>query len=140
MESERFLRYCSNESCEFYKKKMRGNIIQYGVQKNGTVRFKCTSCGKTFTKTRSTIYFYKHITKDELKVMCKLLAKKMSFRGIARKTNRHLDTVRGMFRTVNENFDKLKNYFLKDLDLSKEEVNSMSEHLKKKKSKKTFKN
>jgi len=119
---------------------MRGNIIQYGVQKNGTVRFKCTSCGKTFTKTHNTIYFHKHVTKDELKVMCRLLAKKMSFRGIARTTNRHLDTVRGMFHNIRENFDKLKDYFLKDLELSKEEVKVMSEYLKKKKSKKTFKN
>ena len=54
------------------------------------------------------------------------------------KNNIHSNTMVDFLEHLND--FKFLNDKLKDLDLSKEEVNSMSEHLKKKKSKKTFKN
>lgn len=140
MKADKFLKSCPNSDCKYYKKKMRGNIVSHGVASNGTKRFKCKSCGKTFAKTRNTFYFYRHMSKEEIKVMCKLLSKKMSFRGIARQTNHHLDTVRNLFHHIHENYDRMKEYFVKELDMSADELKAMSEHLKKKKSKKTFKN
>lgn len=126
---------CPNENCSKYDKHFRGNIIKFGTQKNGSPRYKCTACGKTFGKTRDTILFNKHLTKEELIQICRLLAQKMSFRKISRKTNKHLDTIRNVAHKIGANYAKMKNYFKDDLELEESEVNAMITHIKTKKSK-----
>jgi len=124
---------CPNKECSKYNKRFRGNIIKFGTQKNGNPRYKCTTCGKTFAKTKNTPLFYKHLKKEEVVQICRMLAKKMSFRKISRKTNRHLDTIRGVVDSISDNYYKLKDYFSKDLKLSKKESKDMIEFIKHKK-------
>ncbi len=129
---------CQNKNCDFFEKKLRGNIVKYGVLKNGNERFKCKNCGKTFVKTSGTIHFYKHISQEEIKIMCTLFLSKLSFREISRRTNRHLDTVRTLFHRLADNMHELKDYF-KEIGFSKQEIKALSDNIKKK-TKKTFKN
>lgn len=126
---------CPNEDCSKYGKLFRGNIIKFGTQKNGSPRYKCTACGKTFGKTRNTMLFNKHLKKEELVQICRLLAQKMSFRKISRKTNKHLDTIRSVADRIGMNYNKMKSYFKDELKLKEHEINSMITHIKTKKDK-----
>lgn len=124
---------CKNPKCPDYGKHWRGNVIKFGTQRNGTQRYKCQTCGKTFAKTKNTIQFHKHLKKEEVIEICKMLAKKMSFRKISRKTHRHLDTIRGVVDRISDNYYKLKDYFTKDLKLTKKESKAMIEYIRHKK-------
>ncbi|MCF7866890.1 hypothetical protein K9L67_06145 [Candidatus Woesearchaeota archaeon] len=123
---------CINKECSKYKKHLRGNVIKFGKQKNGVPRFKCVMCGKTFTKTNKIRKNMK-ISKEEFVNICRLMARKMSFRKISQKTGKHLDTIRGVADRIANNYRKMKNYFKEDLKMEDHEVESMWDHIKKKK-------
>lgn len=124
---------CPNLSCSKYGKRLRSQVILFGVQKNGTPRYKCKTCDKTFSKNKHSAFFYKHMTREELVKVCRMLAQKMSFRSISRKMKRHPDTIRGLASRISSRYHVFKDYFTKDLKLSEKEAKSMFEAVKKRK-------
>lgn len=124
------IKTCPNKKCEYYGKFIRGNIILFGKQKNNSQRYKCTSCNKTFSDNTDSPNFYTHITKEELKQISMMLAQKMSYRKIAKATNRHLDTIRSMSRRMIKNSSKFKKYLIKELKMSPKQVKNTWNSLK----------
>jgi len=124
---------CSNKDCRAYNKVGLKNIIRKGKQPNGTQRYQCTECKKTFARTLNTPFFHKHLKKKEIVQICKLLSERISFRGIARVTNHHLDTIRSIADVVAQHCRKFNDYFIQDLKLTPIEVDEMWSFVKKKK-------
>ena len=124
---------CQNQSCGDYGKLGLRNVIRYGKQKNKTQRYKCMTCSTTFARTHGTPFFHKHLKKKEIINICKMLAEKTPFRGIARQTGHHLDTIRGIASAVAKHCKKFNNYFIKELKLTPIEVDEMWSFVKKKK-------
>lgn len=124
---------CPNKECSAYNKIGLRNIIRSGKQANGTQRYKCNDCNKTFARTTNTPFFHKHLKKKEIIRICKLLAEKISFRGIARATDHHLDTIRSIADVVAKHCKKFNNYFIQELKLTPIEVDEMWSFVKKKK-------
>ena len=124
---------CLNKSCSDYEKKGLRNIIRFGKQANGTQRYRCTTCWKTFPRTSGTPFFWKHLPKKEITNICKMLAEKIPFRGIARQTNHHLDTIRSIADAVAKYCKKFNEYFIVELKLTPIEVDEMWSFVKKKK-------
>lgn len=124
---------CLNRGCSDYKKKGLRNIIRFGKQANGTQRYRCTTCRKTFPRTSGTPFFWKHLPKKEITNICKMFAEKTPFRGIARQTNHHLDTIRSIADAVAKYCKKFNEYFIVELKLTPIEVDEMWSFVKKKK-------
>lgn len=124
---------CPNEECGAYNKIGLKNIIRFGSQPNGTQRYRCTDCGRTFARTINTPFFHKHLSKKEIISICKLLAEKTSFRAIARATNHHLDTIRSIASAIAEHCKKFNEYFITELKLTPVEVDEMWSFVKKNK-------
>lgn len=124
---------CPNEKCRNYNKIGLKNIIRFGKQPNKTQRYRCVDCGRTFARTINTPFFHKHLPKSEIIRICKLLAEKISFRGIARITDHHLDTVSAIADAIAKHCKKFNDYFIKELKLSPVEVDEMWSFVKKKK-------
>ncbi len=125
---------CPNETCRCYNKPDLKNIIRSGKQKNGTQRYQCTECKRTFARTLNTPFFRKHLTRKQIIPICKMLAEKTSYRAIARITGHHLDTVRGVADTVGQHCERFNEYFVQELKLDPIEVDEMWSFIKKKKS------
>jgi len=124
---------CPNKSCQMYGKIGKKNIIRFGQQPNGTQRYRCVDCGRTFARTVNTPFFRKHLSKKEIFQICKLLAEKTGFRAIARATSHHLDTVRDIATVVAKHSKKFNEYFIVELKLTPVEVDEMWSFVKKKK-------
>ncbi len=124
---------CQNKNCISYGKIGLRNLIRKGKQQNGVQRYQCTDCKKTFARTRNTPFFHKHLKKNEIIQICKLLSEKISFRGVARATDHHLDTIRGVADVVAEHCKKFNDYFISELKLTPIEVDEMWSYVKKKK-------
>ena len=122
---------CPNAACRDYRKRGLRNIIRFGRQANRTQRYRCTTCLRTFPRTQGTPFFHKHLKKDEIKSICKMLAEKTPFRGIARQTEHHLDTIRGIASAVAHHSKKFNEYFIKELKLTPVEVDEMWSFVKK---------
>jgi len=123
---------CPNKNCRAYNKASLRNIIRFGTQANGTQRYRCTECGRTFARTINTPFFHKHLKKKEIIHICKLLSEKITFRGIARATDHHLDTIRSIADVVAKHCNKFNEYFVKELKLTPIEVDEMWSFVKKK--------
>ncbi len=91
---------CPNRSCRCFNKHGLLNIIRKGKQKNRTIRYQCTDCKRTFARTINTPFFRKHLDKGDIIIICKMLSEKNSFRGIARITGHHRDTIRAVADSV----------------------------------------
>lgn len=124
---------CPNKDCRTHNKTGLKNIIRFGTQANGTQRYRCTDCKRTFGRTINTPFFHKHLKKEEIIRICKLLSEKISFRGIARATDHHLDTIRAIADVVANHCKRFNEYFIKELNLTPIEVDEMWSFVKKKK-------
>lgn len=124
---------CPNKSCSMCGKIGRKNIIRFGQQPNGTQRYRCVDCERTFARTVNTPFFRKHLSKKEIYQICKLLSEKTGFRAIARVTEHHLDTVRAVAEVVAQHCKKFNEYFITELKLTPIEVDEMWSFVKKKK-------
>lgn len=124
---------CPNKSCSIYSKIGRKNIIRFGQQPNGTQRYRCVDCGRTFARTINTPFFRKHLKKKEITTICKHLAEKNGFRAIARITGHHLDTVRAVADVVAKHCKKFNEYFITEIKLTPIEIDEMWSFVKKKK-------
>ena len=124
---------CPNKKCRTFNKIGLRNIIRKGQQKNGTQRYQCTDCKRTFARTINIPFFHKHLSKKEIIHICKLLSEKTSFRAIARITNHHLDTIRSIASAIAEHCKKFNEYFITELNLTPIEVDEMWSFVKKKK-------
>ena len=124
---------CPNQSCSMNGKIGRKNIIRFGQQPNGTQRYRCVDCRRTFARTINTPFFRKHLSKGEIFQICKLLAEKNGFRSIARATSHHLDTIRAVADIVARHCKKFNEYFIVELKLTPIEVDEMWSFVKKKK-------
>ena len=122
---------CPKSSCRDYKKVGLRNIIRYGRQPNDTQKYKCTTCGRSFTRTVNTPFFHKYLKKKEIIQICKMLAEKTSFRAIARITNHHLDTIRSIATAIAKHCKKFNDYFITELKLTPIEVDEMWSFVKK---------
>ena len=124
---------CPNPSCSSHNKHDLKNIVRYGKQRNETQRYKCTTCDKTFARTHGTPFFHKHLKKKEIINICKMLTEKTPFRGVARQTGHHLDTIRAIADAIAKHCKKFNDYFIKELKLTPIEVDEMWSFVKKKK-------
>ena len=124
--------FCPNDKCRCYGKLDLKNIIRFGTQKNGTQRYRCADCGRTFARTLNTPFFRKHLDKKEITQICKMLAEKNGFRSIARVTDHHLDTIRAIADAIAKHCKKFNEYFIKELKLTPVEVDEMWSFIKKK--------
>ena len=57
--------FCPNEQCADYGKlqKDQESTNRNGKTKAGCQRYQCTSCGKTFTETKGTIFYRRRTAK-----------------------------------------------------------------------------
>ena len=124
---------CPNEICRTFSKYGLLNIIRHGKQRNGTQRYQCTECKRTFARTINTPFFHKHLSKEEITRICKMLSEKTSFRAIARITDHHLDTIRAIADAIAKHCKKFNEYFVTELKLTPIEVDEMWSFVKKKK-------
>jgi transposase-like protein len=124
---------CPNSSCRVFNKLGMLNVIRKGKQKNGTIRYQCTDCNRTFARTINTPFFHKHMSKNEIITISKQFVEKNSFRGVARSTGHHLDTIRKLATDVANHCEKVNEFLLKDVKLGTHEIDEFWSFVKKNK-------
>jgi transposase-like protein len=124
---------CPNKECVAYNKIGLLNIVRNGKQPNGTQKYKCTECGRNIVRTINTPFFHKHLKKKELIVISKQFVEKTSFRGVARSTGHHLDTVRKLATDVANHCEQVNEFLLQDVQLGTHEIDEFWSFVKKNK-------
>jgi transposase-like protein len=134
MKKNRWYNYfCQNKDCRAYGKKGLGNINGKGFDRNGCRKFKCTECNKYFNATKGTPFYRKHLSKREIIRISKQFVEKSSFRGVARATGHHLDTIRSLAGDVAEHCEIVTDFLLHDVKLGIHEIDEFWNFVKKNK-------
>lgn len=126
---------CPNKHCKTFNKIGLRNIIRKGQQRNGTQRYQCTDCKRTFARTINTPFFHKHLSKKEIINISKQFVEKSSFRGVARATEHHLDTIRSLASDVAQHCEAVTEFLLHDVKLGTHEIDEFWNFVKKNKKK-----
>ena len=114
--------FCQNKQCKVYGKKNLGNITGKGFDRNGCRKLKCTKCNKYFNATKGTPFYRKHLSKREIIKISKHFVEKSSFRGVARATGHHLDTIRSLASDVSRHCEAVTEFLLHDVKLGTHEI------------------
>ncbi len=125
--------FCHNKKCKTYGKKSLGNIVSNGHDRNGTRKFLCTECRSSFNETKGTPFYGKHLSKKEIIRISKHFVEKSSFRGVARATGHHLDTIRKLASDVAKHCESVTDFLLQDVKLGTYEIDEFWSFVKKNK-------
>ena len=127
--------FCQNKECRAYGKKNLNNLVSNGHDRNGARKLVCKDCKKSFNETKGTPFFGKHLSKREIISISKQFVEKSSFRGVARATGHHLDTIRSLASDVAEHCEAVTEFLLHDVKLGTHEIDEFWNFVKKNKKK-----
>ena len=127
--------FCQNKECRAYGKKNLNNLVSNGHDRNGARKLVCKDCKKSFNETKGTPFFGKHLSKREIISISKQFVEKSSFRGVARATGHHLDTIRSLASDVAEHCEAVTEFLLHDVKLGTHEIDEFWSFVKKNKKK-----
>ncbi|HHD16936.1 MAG: hypothetical protein DRN37_06465 [Thermoplasmata archaeon] len=126
---------CPNEDCGLFGVTNQGNIVGNGryQTKSGPVRkYICKSCGKVFCDRTNTAFFDLRTKDEKVLIALKMILKGMSMRNTAEILDVKLDTVRGWLTRAAEYSDEVNKVLLKELNVSKVELDELWAFVKKK--------
>jgi transposase-like protein len=127
--------FCPNPACSDYEQ-LDGRIIRYGRTRAGVQRFKCLSCGRTFTATRGTI-FYRRRTEDAEIVEClALLAEGSRISSVSRVKGHKEDTVAAWLTEAAEHVEAVENVLLSEFRINRGQLDGLWSYVKNKGGKK----
>jgi len=125
--------FCSNKNCQGYNKIGAGNIIRRGRNKKGKQMLMCKTCGVRFVETKGTVFYNRHLSEEEIILICKLLVEKNSIRAIERITEHHRDTIGNLISDLATHCKEVTDFLIKNVELTTVEVDEMWSFIKKSK-------
>jgi transposase-like protein len=122
---------CQNPRCKHYLKEKDKNITKRGKTRAGHQLYKCHHCDTTFTETKPTPLYRKHLTEQEITRICKLLVERNGIRSIERITGHHRDTIGRLLEDLAEHAEQVNRTLLRGLDLQQYEMDELWTTVKK---------
>lgn len=128
---------CLNENCLDYRKKNTGHITKKGFNEKGNQMYKCKTCGVRFPESKGTVFYNRHLTEEQIILICKLLVEKNGIRAIERIMDIHRDTISNLIDDLAKHAREVTDFLITNVGLSHIEVDEMWSFVKKKKRKLT---
>ncbi len=126
---------CQNPNCEFFLIQEGKDILKRGKNCAGHQRYFCNHCRKWFLETTNTPLYHKHLSKEKIISICKLLVEKNGIRSIERITGHHRDTIGHLLEDLAEQAEIVNEMLLVEVGLDPCELDEMWTFLKKNKRK-----
>ena len=128
---------CPNADCADYGIKGKGNVTANGTYKtiNGRVRkFICHTCGRVFCDRTNTAFYNLRTEEGKILMALKLVLKGLSLRSISDVMGVKADTVSRWLSRAAKHSEEVNKILLKDLKVSKVELDELWTFVKKKNS------
>ena len=108
--------FCPNEGCPDYGKvqsEEQRNIQKYGKTRKGVQRYRCMTCGKTFTATYGTIFYGKRTPEHEILETLALLAEGNRISTLSRVKGHKEDTILRWLREAAKHAEQMAEFKVK---------------------------
>jgi transposase-like protein len=120
--------FCPNEVCPDWGK-LQGdhqrNIIRFGKTKAGRQRFKCKTCGHTFTETKGTLFYRRRTPDDEIIETLALVAEGNRISSLARVKGHKEDTILAWIREAAAHAQAMEEMLLAEYQLERGQLDAL---------------
>ena len=120
--------FCPNEICSDYGKcrsERQQNIIKFGQSKAGRQRYRCKSCGQTFTETKGTIFYRRRTSEEEILDTLALIAEGNRISSLVRVKGHKEDTIIDWIREAGQHAEAIEAVLLSDYQLSRGQIDGL---------------
>jgi transposase-like protein len=131
--------FCPNEACPDYGKLQSGqqqNLEKYGKTRKRVQRYRCQTCGKTFTETTGTIFFRKRTPEHEILETLALLAEGSRISSLTRAKGFKEDTILAWLREAAQHAEQLEGVLMKDFKIQRGQLDALWAYVRNKGEKK----
>ena len=135
--------YCPNKVCSDYGKRQgerQQNIIRFGKTRAGRQRYRCKTCGATFTETKGTIFYRRRTPEDEIIESLAFLAEGSRISSVARVKGHKEDTILAWLRDAAEHAEAIEEVLLAKYQLRRGQLDSLWSYVGNKGEKKLSRN
>lgn len=124
--------FCLNEACEAYGKVESPNLIKFGKTPGGVQRYRCKTCGKTFTATKGTLFFKRRTPVKDILETLVLLSDGVRISAISRAKGFKEDTILAWLRQAAQHAEAIEQVLLSDYRLSRAQIDGLWAYVKRK--------
>jgi len=120
--------FCPNEGCPDYGKLQSGqqqNLDKFGKTHRGVQRFRCQTCGRTFTETTGTIFYRKRTPAHEILETLVLLAEGSRISSLTRAKGFKEDTILAWLRQAAQQAEALDEVLMKDFRIKRGQLDAL---------------
>lgn len=120
--------FCPNEICADYGKlqsDQQHNVIKFGKTKIGRQRYKCNTCGQTFTESKGTVFYRRHTPEDEIVDTLAHIAEGNRISSLARTKGHKEDTIIGWIREAGKHAKAIEEVLLADYQLTRGQIDGL---------------
>jgi transposase-like protein len=117
--------FCPNQDCADYGKTNTNNIIQFGKTRKGVRRYRCRTCGQTFTATRGTLFYRRRTPTKEILETLALLANGVRISAISRAKGIKEDTILDWLRDAARHAEAVEAVLLQDYRLKRAQIDAL---------------
>jgi len=120
--------FCPNEVCPDYGKlqsDQKHTIIKFGTTKRGRQRYKCKSCGKTFTETKGTLFYRRRTSEAEIIDTLAHIAEGNRISSLVRIKGHKEDTIGDWIREAGQHAEAIEEVLLSDYQLSRGQIDGL---------------
>lgn len=120
--------FCPNEICREYGKcqsERQHNIVRFGQTRAGRQRYRCKSCGQTFTETKGTLFYRRRTSEKEILETLALIAEGSRISSLARVKGHKEDTIIDWIREAGKHAEKIEVVLLSEYRLSRGQIDGL---------------
>jgi transposase-like protein len=120
--------FCPKEVCTDYGKRQnerQKNIVKCGKTAAGRQRYRCNSCGSTFTETKGTIFYRRRTPEDEIIETLAFLAEGSRISSLARVKGHKEDTILDWLRAAAEHAEAIEEELMAKYQIERGQLDSL---------------
>ena len=120
--------FCPNKVCPDYGKLQsdrQGKIIKFGKTKAGRQRYKCKTCGETFTETKGTFFYRRRTPEDEIIDTLAHIAEGNRISSLVRTKGHKEDTIIDWIREAGKHAEAIEEVLLADYHLTRGQIDGL---------------
>lgn len=125
--------FCFNRECENYGQVGLGNVVKYGKSAGGVQRYRCKTCGKTFTATKGTLFYKRQTPAAGILETLALLAEGVRIASLSRAKGFKEDTILSWLREAAKHAEAVEEALLSEYRVSRVQVDALWAYVGRKK-------
>ncbi len=117
--------FCPNEECPDHGKVDAGHIIRYGKSEQGSQRFQCKTCRKTFNDRVGTLFYRRQTPKKDILEALALLAEGVRISSISRAKGFKEDTILDWLREAAHHAAQVEAILLREYRIGQSQIDGL---------------